>query len=66
MFDWPRNGRLFLPGLKTPVAKAYLLAAPSGSVKVKSGNKGTTIKAGKKAPDPISSTVVLELKGDLK
>ena len=65
VFDWPRDGRLFLPGLKTPVAKAYLLAEPSGSLKVKSDNKGTTVKVGRKAPDPISSTVVLELKGDL-
>lgn len=66
VFDWPRNGRLFLPGLESPVAKAYLLADPGRNLTVKPGNKGMTVKVGKKAPDPISSTVVLELKGNPK
>jgi len=66
VFDWPANGKLVVPGLRTPVAKAYLLADPNKSLKVKSGREGVLVKVGKNAPDPISSTVVLELDGELK
>ncbi len=66
VFDWPSNGKLNVPGLHTPVATAYLLAEPNKSLKVKSGREGARVKVGKNAPDPISSTVVLELNGDLR
>jgi alpha-L-fucosidase len=66
VFEWPADGRLVVPGLKTPVAKAYLMAKPEESLKVESSPEGAAVSVGESAPDPISSTVVLELQGPLE
>jgi alpha-L-fucosidase len=67
VFDWPRDGKLFVPGLRNEVEKAYLLAdANQKSLPTESSDPGLTISVAEKAPDPVSSTVVLKVKGPLK
>jgi len=67
VFDWPKDGTLSLPGLKNAVAAGYLLAdadhKPLTTVAVEGG--GRTIELPAQASDPISSTVVLKVKGTL-
>jgi alpha-L-fucosidase len=62
VFDWPKNGQLFVPGLKSPVRKAFLLAGKQ-KVRTTSSEEGVTLTVPANAPDPISSTVVLEIRG---
>ena len=64
VFNWPADGRLVVPGLKNVADKAYLLADSSKhALAVESGAEGLTISVPATAPDPISSTVVLKIKG---
>jgi len=64
VFDWPTDGKLVVPGLLSPIAKAHLLAGGTPVTAKQVGqNVELTLPGG--APDPISSTVVLELKGAL-
>ena len=64
VFDWPADGKLLVPGLKNKVKSARLLTE-SGAKKMsfQSGDDGLTISLPAIAPDAISSTVVLNLKG---
>jgi len=62
VFQWPDNGRLQVPGLKTSVKQAYLLADPKHkALVVKQDEKGTTILVPEEAPDPVATVVVVEL-----
>jgi alpha-L-fucosidase len=64
VFDWPSDGRLVVPGLKTRVRLAYLLAdAAHKPLKTRRSSDGVTVSVPATAPDAISSTVVLELSG---
>jgi len=62
VFNWPTDGKLVVPGLKNSVKSARLLA---GGRKLKANNtaEGVEIKVPATAPDKISSTVVLKIKG---
>jgi alpha-L-fucosidase len=62
VFNWPNNGALLVPGLKNKVEKSYLLAG-SKTVEFASTDKGVTLRLPASAPDPISSTIVLKIKG---
>ena len=62
VFDWPDNGRLLVPGLKSPVESASLLADGSPLTAVATP-EGLAVTVPATAPDPISSTVVLKIKG---
>jgi len=59
VFDWPADGRLIVPGLKTPVARASLLA--SGRA-LATGTEGGNfvISLPMAAPDPVATVVKLE------
>jgi alpha-L-fucosidase len=61
VFDWPTDGKLYIPTLKNEIISAKLLVA--GNVKVKSGNDGITISVPDKAPDSIASVIKIEVKG---
>jgi len=64
VFDWPKDGKLVVPGLKSKVKEAYLLSDPKEkelAVTVEGDN--VVVAVGEKAPDPIASVVVLEIKG---
>ncbi len=62
VFDWPANGKLTLPGLRTKVKSAKLLA---GGVPVEAANEGESVvvKLPAQAPDAIASVVAVELDG---
>ncbi|MGH7951327.1 MAG: alpha-L-fucosidase [Limisphaerales bacterium] len=67
VFDWPTNGKLLVPGLKNKIAKAYLLKPNffgwHKRLATKNSSDGVTIDLPKTAPDKISSTIVLKIKG---
>ena len=67
IFDWPSDGKLLVPGLKNLARKAYLLAdAKKQSLATAPASEGLTISLPGSAPDPISSTIVLKIKGALE
>jgi alpha-L-fucosidase len=65
VFNWPEDGKLFVPGLKNPAEKAFLLAGSKAALATESTPEGLVISVPAAAPDPISSTVVLRVKGEL-
>jgi alpha-L-fucosidase len=65
VFNWPADGKLVVPGLRSNVESAKRLADGS-PLAAKSTEQGVVIEVPKTAPDRISSTVVLKLNGDLK
>jgi alpha-L-fucosidase len=70
VWDWPQDGKLLVPGLKSKVARVYLL--PSNwlgwhkRLATTNNAEGVTIIVPKTAPDKISSTVVLKFKNKLE
>lgn len=65
IFDWPKNGKLEVPGWSEQVESAKLLA---GGIKLKTERKDNSlyIQVPLSAPDPIASVIRLDLKGKLK
>jgi alpha-L-fucosidase len=64
VFDWPADGRLLVPGLKSPVQKAYFLADTSHQeLTIKNVKEGVQVTLPANAAKEISTTVVLEIKG---
>jgi alpha-L-fucosidase len=64
VFDWPRDGRLFVPALKSKIRTAYMLADKSHRRLVaKKVEDGVMISLPANPAGPISSTVVLQIKG---
>ncbi len=64
VFNWPGDGRLVVPGLKSGVDTAYLLAdASRKALRAAATPDGVVIDVPAAAPDAISSTVVLKVKG---
>jgi alpha-L-fucosidase len=64
VFDWPKDGKLIVPGLKNAVFSAELLADGSRLESI-SGPDGVTISVPVAAPDKMSSTIVVKVKGAL-
>jgi len=62
VFDWPADGRLLVPGLHNTVASARLLAGGKKLTFISSAH-GVELSVPATAPDPISSTIVLNIKG---
>ncbi len=63
VFDWPTNGQLLVPGLQSKVQKAYLLADQSAKkLSTQKVKDGVQVKLPAIATNPISTTVVLEIK----
>ena len=67
VWDWPKDGKLTVPGLKNQIAKAYLLKTDwlgmHKKLETMNDANGVTISVPKTAPDTISSTIVLQLRG---
>ena len=64
VFDWPTDGLLRVPGLKTKVVKAYLLADKGRASKSVTRDRfDLLVDVGTTPPDPTASVVVLELAG---
>jgi alpha-L-fucosidase len=65
VFEWPKDGKLLVPGLKNKVASASLLANGK-KLKTSVTDAGVVVEVPAAAPDKISSTLVLKTKGELK
>jgi alpha-L-fucosidase len=68
VFDWPADGRLALPGLRTPVSKAYLMGDAANALphQRQSATDEVVLSLPEKAPDPIDSVIVVELAGPVE
>ncbi|HLJ56369.1 MAG TPA: alpha-L-fucosidase, partial [Chthonomonadaceae bacterium] len=62
VFNWPSNGKLVVPGLRSEVVGAALMHR-RGRLAVAKTEDGVTIDVPAAAPDPISSTVALQVRG---
>ena len=67
VFNWPADGKLVVPGLKNQVVKAYLFNSNwlgwHKKLKTADDANGVVIFVPENAPDKISSTVILKIKG---
>lgn len=61
VFDWPGDGELAVPTLANEIISARLLGG--GALDTAINGQSIIIKLPSDAPDPISSTVVLDIKG---
>jgi alpha-L-fucosidase len=64
VFDWPSDGKLLLPGLRSEVEGARLLDG-GAALEASPGDDGVVIQLPASATDAIASVVVLELIGAL-
>jgi len=62
VFNWPADGKLVVPGLKNTVTAARLLAGRK-KLHFNTTADGVEVEVPADAPDKISSTVVLTIKG---
>ena len=60
VFDWPKDGKLMVPGVKNEVLSAKILAG--GDLKIKSDEGGLALKVADAAPDPIATVIRVEVK----
>ncbi|RZJ77868.1 MAG: alpha-L-fucosidase, partial [Chryseobacterium sp.] len=67
VFNWPKDGKLNVGGLKSTVKKAYLLADDEKeSLKIKRiSDLDFVIKVPKNAPDTAATVIVLEIDGEI-
>lgn len=65
VFDWPGDGKLTVPGLRSKVTKARLLAN-RGKVGVSAEGNDVVLQLPAKAPDAIVSVIALEFDGPLE
>lgn len=63
VFDWPKDGRLHIPGLKNTPETAYLLSARDRKLAWQRHGAEVTIQLSRLPPDDVDSVVVLELAG---
>jgi alpha-L-fucosidase len=67
VFDWPADGKLLVPGIKNAAQRAYVLVdRAQQSLAMQSSTEGLTLSLPTAAPDPVSSTIVLQVKGPLE
>ncbi len=64
VFDWPKDGRLLVPGLKSNVEQAYLMDGWQG-LKTEQTESGVVVSLPDQAPDEIVSVVVVKVSGAL-
>lgn len=69
IYDWPRDGRLWVPGLSSRVGSARLMAADGSGkgkrLKVTSDGDWSCISVPAEAPDRIASVIELSLNGEV-
>lgn len=64
VFDWPQDGKLLVPGVKSKIISAKLLAN-NKSLKTTKTADGIMITVPAAAPDAIASVIKLEVKGSV-
>jgi len=62
VFNWPKDGKLILPGLKNKVSSAKLLAN-GAMLKTKKTKEGLNVFTPAQAIDPIATVIKIEVKG---
>ena len=62
VFDWPKDGKLLVPGLENEVKSAHLLAN-GGELKFQKTPSGVLIHVPEKALDPNATVIKLEMTG---
>jgi alpha-L-fucosidase len=62
VFNWPKDGKLNVPGLRNRVTGATLLANGKALESASSAD-GVTLTLPEAAPDPIASTIALHIEG---
>ncbi|MEO5684634.1 MAG: alpha-L-fucosidase [Chitinophagaceae bacterium] len=62
VFEWPKDGKLLVPGLQNKIAAASLLAN-GAKLKSSQSKEGTLIIVPAQAPDSIATVIKLEVKG---
>jgi alpha-L-fucosidase len=65
VFDWPAEGQLLVPGLKSPVKTATLLAG-GARLPAQTNADGVLLRVPATAPSPYASVLKLELGGPLQ
>ncbi len=66
VFDWPKDGKLVVPGVLNDARRAYLLAdAKRASLAVRRAEDALVVTVPAVAPDADDSVVVLEITGPL-
>lgn len=65
VFDWPKDGKLVVPGLINEVVSAKLLAN-GAKLKTETSSNGLIINVPQNAPDEIASVIKVEVKGILE
>ena len=66
VFDWPKDGKLVVPGLKNAAECAYLLSdSKKAPLATAMSEDGLVVTLPGVAPDPVCSVVVLKVKGAL-
>ena len=63
VFDWPKDGRLVVPGLGNEIEGARLLAAPGSPLVCETKESNVAIRVPASAPDAICSVIALEVSG---
>jgi len=62
--EWPSSGRLYLPGLRTPISSARLLkGGQSDGIDYESVDGWTVFQLPVRAPEELVSVIVLQLEG---
>jgi alpha-L-fucosidase len=62
VFQWPRDGRLHVPGLASEPRRAWLLAAPDRPIAAAREGNGVTLGLGAAVPGPVP-VVAVEVEG---
>ncbi|MBI4328152.1 MAG: alpha-L-fucosidase [Chloroflexi bacterium] len=67
VFDWPKDGKLVVPGLANKVTTAYLLADPQRApLRCEVGEDRVAVAVPTSAPDQYVSVIALDLAGPMK
>lgn len=66
IFDWPKDGHLFIQGLDSQPQSIYLLADKGKKLYAQKKDGGVLVKLPLKAPDDNLSIVVMDVKGKPK
>jgi len=64
VFDWPSDGKLVVPGLRSKVTRAYLLADKDKPRRIDQGDEQVRVAVPPEMPDPMDTVVVLEIEGE--
>ena len=65
IFDWPKDGKLTIAGLKNEIISAKLLA-DNTALKIEKNEDGIMIKVPEKAIDPNATVIKVEVKGTVE